>query len=106
MTAKYFSVTESIQCYDCIKDHPIHPKKCPGQLLNFQSSTACRISTLGDGTVIEQTVTPTDLCDDDDIQRFLLGIARKYRVGNGEKWTYFDNFIVHNAFREGHMLLH
>lgn len=52
--------------------------------MNYHSSTACRIHTLGDGSIIEQTVTPTDLCDPDDIARFLLGIAKKYRVGDGK----------------------
>ena len=57
---------------------------CPGELEDYPSSTACRISELGDGTVIEQTVTPNDLCDADDLHSFLLGIARKYRVGDGK----------------------
>ena len=37
----------------------------------------------GDGTVVEQTVTPSELCDQKDIKMFELGIARKYRVGDG-----------------------
>ena len=75
---------------------------CPGRLVDYPSSTACRVSALGDGTVIEQTVTPSDLCDPGDIKSFLLGIARRscphypelvtcynvimirYRVGDGQ----------------------
>ena len=57
---------------------------CPGPLVNYPSSTACRVSALGNGTVIEQTVTPSNLCDPGDIHSFLLGIARKYRVGDGQ----------------------
>ena len=64
----------------CTKFQP-----CPGDLETYPSSTACRISELADGTVIEQTVTPNDLCDADDLHMFLLGIARKYRVGDGEE---------------------
>ena len=52
--------------------------------MNYPSSTACRVSALGNGTVIEQTVTPSNLCDRGDIHSFLLGIARKYRVGDGQ----------------------
>merc|ERR1719410_3164950 len=73
-----------IQCYDCIRDHPVNPKPCPGQLVDYPTSTACRVSALGDGTVIEQTVTPSNLCDAADIRSFLLGIARRYRVGDGQ----------------------
>ena len=74
---------------------------CPGLLVDYPSSTACRVSALGDGTVIEQTVTPSSLCDPGDIKSFLLGIARRsgaimssisrahvymirYRVGDGQ----------------------
>ena len=96
-------VSYPIQCYSCIKDHKINIKvinhsqtlfkelsctkfqPCPGDLETYPSSTACRISELADGTVIEQTVTPNDLCDADDLHMFLLGIARKYRVGDGEE---------------------
>ena len=59
-------------------------KACPGQLLNYPKSYACRISTLGDGTIVEQTVTPVELCDFRDIQMFKLRIAKKYRVGDGK----------------------
>ena len=45
--------------------------------MDYPSSTACRVSALGDGTVIEQTVTPSNLCDPGDIKSFLLGIARR-----------------------------
>ena len=64
-------------------NHLIKFQPCPGDLEDYPSSTACRISELGDGTIIEQTVTPNDLCDEDDLHMFLLGIARKYRVGDG-----------------------
>ena len=45
--------------------------------MDYPTSTACRVSALGDGTVIEQTVTPSNLCDPADIRSFLLGIARR-----------------------------
>ena len=96
----------SIQCYDCIRDHKIHQKvrcciaeegkliiivyifhgqSCPGELKNYPKSYACRISTLGeslDYKIVEQTVTPVELCDIKDIQMFKLRIAKKYRVGD------------------------
>ena len=95
----------SIQCYDCIRDHKIHQKvkmvsdnpsfyiflvqSCPGELKNYPKSYACRISTLGESRsnnnkIVEQTVTPVELCDIKDIQMFKLRIAKKYRVGDGK----------------------
>ena len=93
----------SIQCYDCIRDHKIHQKvkmlsdnpsfyiflvqSCPGELKNYPKSYACRISTLGESQsnkIVEQTVTPVELCDIKDIQMFKLRIAKKYRVGDGK----------------------
>ena len=66
-------------CVDIPIPHlmPLHWQPCPGDLVDYPSSTACRVSALGDGTVIEQTVTPSNLCDPGDIKSFLLGIARR-----------------------------
>ena len=64
-----------------------HGQSCPGELKNYPKSYACRISTLGeslDYKIVEQTVTPVELCDIKDIQMFKLRIAKKYRVGDGK----------------------
>ena len=84
---------------------------CPGQLVDYPSSTACRIAVLGDNSIVEQTVTPSNLCAAKNIHRldsglvtcsllfpypfisymyyrFQLGIARKYRVAGRVSCCY------------------
>ena len=62
----------SIKCYDCVKDHKSQVKvkltkrfvnyfpkflslqPCPGKLVDFVSSRACRIEALSDNTIVKQ----------------------------------------------------
>ena len=95
-------------------------KPCPGRLVDFHLSRACRVSahrhtdkkthasrelklrsTFGhflkttrvcnielklyrDSSLVQQTVSPVELCDPNDLQVLRLGIAKKYRDGKSE----------------------
>ena len=48
---------------------------CPGQLVDYPSSTACRIAVLGDNSIVEQTVTPSNLCAAKNIHRLDSGLV-------------------------------
>jgi len=74
----------SIQCYDCNKKDRFREMPCPGPLVEYPTSRACRVVALSTGEVVQQTVTPTELCSPKDVFRLRLNIAKQYRDGAGE----------------------
>ena len=52
---------------------------CPGLVQeDFPESVACRILTRGDGSVVQQTITPVSLCTEDHF------LSLKQRIGESQ----------------------
>jgi len=77
-------LSSGIKCYDCNKKDRFREMPCPGPLEEYPTSRACRVVALSTGEVVQQTVTPTELCSPKDIFRLKLNIARQYRDGAGQ----------------------
>ena len=54
-------------------------------------SVACRLLTLGDGTVVQQAVTPVSLCSQNHFLALRQRIAKTLRDGNGQVKCCYSN---------------
>ena len=58
-----FKAGNGINCYSCNMMDKRNKVDCPGkQMTLYQGSVACRILALSDGSIVQQMVTPFELC--------------------------------------------
>ena len=61
-------------------------QNCPGsEAAPFPGSRACRLLALGDGSVVQQDVTPEDLCTEQHAASLRRMVARRFGDGQGNK---------------------
>ena len=59
-------------------------QECPASELSvFPGSSACRLLALSDGTVVQQDVTPVELCQDKHVDNLRRVVAKKFGDGRG-----------------------
>ena len=82
---EYYEVSgpgdQSLQCFHC-NEMDRNYQKCPGlEPVTYPGSQACRLLALSDGTVVQQDVSPLELCLDHHITSLKRMIARKFGDG-------------------------
>ena len=94
----YFEQREFLRIYTKVKAlwlkiwSPIHffvfQSKCPGDnLIDFPGTEACRILTLSDGTILNQSPVGRSLCKLKSLKASKFRIAKDFQDGNGETFT-------------------
>ena len=85
-------VCHCIRCYSCDLLTGREDSPCPGlQQQDVPESVACRLLTLGDGTVVQQAVTPVSLCSEEHFNTLRQRIAKTLRDGQGQVKCCYSN---------------
>ena len=67
-----------INCFTCNVMDTNNYQSCPGtQATAFPGSAACRVMSLSNGTVVQQVVSPVELCKAKHLSNLKRGVAKE-----------------------------
>ena len=66
-----------ISCFTCNMMDNNNYHSCPGTLTSFPGSSACRVMALSNGTVVQQAVSPVELCQPAHLASLKRAVAKE-----------------------------
>ena len=66
-----------ISCFTCNVMDNNNYRSCPGTASSFPGSSACRVMALSDGTVVQQVVSPVELCQPAHLASLKRAVAKE-----------------------------
>ena len=66
-----------ISCFTCNMMDNNNYRSCPGTATSFPGSSACRVMALSNGTVVQQVVSPVELCQPAHLASLKRAVAKE-----------------------------
>ena len=66
-----------ISCFTCNMMDNNNYRSCPGTATSFPGSSACRVMALSNGTVVQQAVSPVELCQSTHLASLKRAVAKE-----------------------------